>query len=370
MNLKRIVLNKLLSNFLLIIGALITLSSCNRQSRSQNSIKTEKTKILGNPVSDLNQSIWAIYQDKKSNHWFGSKENGVFRYDGQKLIHFTKEDGLTSNEIRGIQEDTLGNIFFETTSGINLFDGESFKPLRIKDNQSSTSTWKLEPKDLWFSSGYNKKGPYRFDGKQLHYLEFPKSPQENDFNSKYPNVSHSPYGIYSIFKDSKGHIWFGTSDMGIYRFDGRKISYLYEEHLTKTPNGGAFGIRSIAEDMNGYFWICNSDYKYKIIQDSTKSHNLVRINYERQVGIENKEKETQYFLSIIADDNENLWMLTYDNGIWRNDGNELIHYPVTDGNEVVKLFSVYKDRQGVLWLGTQSSGVFKFNGESFEKIEF
>lgn len=324
---------------------------------------------MGNPVSVVDQSIWTIYQDKKSNFWFGSKENGVFRHDGQELTHFTKDDGLISNGIRGIQEDTLGNIFFETTSGISLYDGESFKPLKTKDDDQLTSKWQLEPNDLWFSAGYDKKGPYRYDGKRLHYLEFPKSPQEKNFTSKYPNASHSPYGIYCIFKDRKGHLWFGTSDMGIYRFDGGTISYLYEKQLTETPNGGAFGIRSIAEDKDGFFWICNSKYKYRILQDRTLSNDLVPIRYERQVGVESKESEGQYFLSIIADDNENLWMLTYDKGIWKNDGNELIHYPVMDGDNAVKLFSLYKDNQGVLWLGTQSSGVYKFNGKSFEKFK-
>lgn len=362
-------MNKLLSNILLIIGVLITLSSCNGQSSSQNSKTTAKTTIVGNPVSEIDLSIWVIYQDRKSNFWFGSKENGVFCYDGQQITHFTKEDGLMSNEIRGIQEDALGNVFFETTLGINLFDGATFKSLIINNNGSSASKWKLEPNDIWFSAGYHKNGSYRYDGQQLHYLEFPKSPQEDIFTSKYPNTSHSPYGIYSIFKDSKGHIWFGTSDLGIYRFDGETISYLYEKQLTETPNGGAFGIRSIAEDKNGNFWICNSDYKYKVLQDNTESNELVPIQYERQVGIKNKEKETQYFLSIIADNNENLWMLTYESGVWRNDGNELIHYPVKDGENDAKLYSIFKDKQGVLWIGTQNSGVYKFNGESFEKFE-
>lgn len=343
------------------------LSSCNGQNSPQNSKKAVKIIDLGTQVSVLDASICAIYQDSKFNFWFGSKENGVFRYNGQELIHFQQNDGLIGNQVRGIQEDRFGNLFFETTVGISKFDGTSFESLKVNEN-SPKSKWMLEPNDLWFSAGYHKNGTYRYDGKQLYFLEFPKSPQEDRFNSKYPNVSYNPYGIYCIFKDTKGHIWFGTSDMGIYRFDGKKIDYLYEEHLTKTPSGGSFGIRSIAEDKNGDFWFCNSDYKYKILQNNSKN-NFAPIQYERQDGIESKEKETQYFLSIITDDNGNLWMMTYDNGVWRNDGNKLIHYPVKDGKNDEKLYSIYKDKQGVLWLGTQNAGVYKFNGNSFEKVE-
>ena len=41
-------------------------------------------------------------------------------------------------------------------------------------------------------------------------------------------------------------------------------------------------------------------------------------------GIKSLESENQYYLSIIADDNGNLWMLTYENGAmeegWKRPG--------------------------------------------------
>ena len=41
-----------------------------------NSIDTGVT------VTQLDKTIWTIYQDKKSNYWFGCKENGVYYYNG------------------------------------------------------------------------------------------------------------------------------------------------------------------------------------------------------------------------------------------------------------------------------------------------
>ncbi len=63
-------------------------------------------------------------------------------------------------------------------------------------------------------------------------------------------------------------------------------------------------------------------------------------------------------------------MQTYQGGIWRFDGKTLIQYPVTDGTETAKVIAMYKDNSGGLWLGTNGSGVYKFNGKSFEKYKF
>ena len=355
---------------LLIFVFLITFSSCNESNTSKNLKTTDRTSTPGKVVAKLDPSISAIYQDRKSNYWFGSKENGVFRYNGQVLQQFNREDGLIGNQIRGIQEDRFGNIYIETTEGISQFDGKSFHSLTIDDTSSTVSQWKSGPDDLWFSSGYQRKGPYRFDGKRLYYHEFPKSPLEDSFTEEYPNVSHSPYGIYCIFKDSKGHLWFGTAEMGIYRFDGKTISYLYEKQLTETPNGGAFGIRSIAEDNKGHIWINNTSFKYKIHYDSLLNKNLMPVPYNRLPGVTSKGKETQYYLSIIKDDNENLWMLTFNNGVWKNNGTELTHYPVKKGKTDLKLLSMLKDNKGNLWVGTQGSGIYKFYGKAFKKVEF
>ena len=40
-----------------------------------------------------------------------------------------------------------------------------------------------------------------------------------------------------------------------------------------------------------------------------------------------------------------------------------------DGDKDITLFSISKDNQGVLWLGTHTAGPYKFNGKSFEKFK-
>lgn len=353
---------------LLIIWTSLIIS-CTGQSNTETTPAPFKQESIGETVSELDPKATLVYQDSKNNYWFASKEKGVYRYDGKSLVFFTSKDGFISSWILGVQEDKSGNIFFDTQDGISRFDGQKFTPLEVMEDNSSGNEWKLEPGDLWFRMGWDSNGPYRYDGQKLHHLKFPKSPLEDEFYAKYPNVSYNPYGIYSIYEDHKGSIWFGTSSLGIYRYDGKKLSWMYEQQLTETPEGGAFGIRSITEDANGYFWICNTNYKFRILPDSLESIGLQPIHYKRETGIEIPGKEAPYFMSMVADDNGDIWMASYLEGVWRSNGKELIHYPVKDGEKDIPLFSIYKDIRGELWVATHEDGPYKFNGKTFEKFK-
>lgn len=321
---------------------------------------------IGVTVTQIDKTIWTIYQDKKSNYWFGSKENGVYYYNGHRLKHITTKNGLVSNEIRGIQEDANGNIFFDTEKGVSKFDGHTFKTLQMANPDSSLNNWVLKPDDLWFRMGSTKNGAYRFDGKYLQYLKFPTSPQENTFNKNNPNTSLKPYGLYTIYKDRKGFMWFGTASLGVCRYDGKNLNWHYEEQLQTTPNGGDFGTRAIFEDKNGKFWINNTRFRYVI---ETYGNKPITFKKENGIGFLNKtnKMEFPFFLSVTEDNKGNLWLATYEEGVYKYNGKELIHYPIKDGETDVLLFTIYKDNKGALWLGTHNAGVYKFMEKTFER---
>ncbi len=358
-----------------LLFALVTiLAACSGRNASAISEKTGNEQVpviaIGDTVSGIGKDIWIVFQCKNKDYWYGSNGRGVFRYDGKTLLQFTKKDGLIDDSIRGIQEDNQGNVFITTMGGINKFDGQKFTALPVVESNE----WKLDPNDLWFSilGGTGEYGPYRYDGKVLHHLKFPKHYLEEEYYKDFPDKPWSPYEVYTIYKDRKGNIWFGTSNFGLCRYDGKSISWLYEEHLTLIEGGGSFGIRSILEDKEGKFWFCNTSYRYNIHPDSLVKPDRTLINYQREKGIVNLKapegKDKIYFMSVVEDDQGNMWMVTYSQGVWKYDGKTITHFSVKDGSEDITLFSIYKDKNGGLWLGTHEAGVYQFNGESFEKF--
>jgi ligand-binding sensor domain-containing protein len=201
-----------------------------------------------------------------------------------------------------------------------------------------------------------ENGPYRYDGKSVYHLSFPKHYLEDEYYRNSPNTPWSPYEGYTIYEDRRGNIWFGTSNFGICRFDGKSLSWMYEEQLALIDGGGSFGIRSIIEDKGGKFWFCNTSYRYNILPASSTEHDKVSINYNWEKSIEKLRepdgKGKIYFMSSIEDANGDLWMATYNKGVWRYDGKNTTHYSVGDGATEITLFSIYRDKQGNIWLGT------------------
>lgn len=230
----------------LLFSILTLLASCNRQTKnSASNVDTaSKRSTPGETVNKLGKHLWYVFQDSKNNYSFSSNTEGVYRYDGKTIVNFTKKDGLSSDTIRQIQEDKLGNIYVTTFGAIHKFDGQTFttlQPIKSKD-------WKLGENDLWFNvlGKRGEHGPYRYDGEKLYNLEFPKHFLHDEITERGMNPFFSPYEVYCIYKDRKGAMWFGTSVFGACRFDGQSIKWMYEEDLTIVPtNGGTF--RRIAQ---------------------------------------------------------------------------------------------------------------------------
>lgn len=350
---------------LILLSILTVLTSCNGQNTSHIA-DNSSTITGGDTVSATHDSILVIFQDKNNNYWFGSNGHGVYLYRGKTIIRFTTKNGLCDNRIWEIQEDKAGNIYLTTSAGISKFNGQTFTTLPVIESND----WKLQSDDLWFKGD---KGPYRYDGKLLYHLKFPKHSMEDEYYRIFPNMPWSPYDIYTIYKDRKDHVWFGTSNFGLCRFDGKSLSWMYEEHLTLVAGGGSFGIRSIIEDKEGKFWVCNTSYRYNILPGSSIRQGNNLIDYKREKGIDNFKtpdgKDLIYFMSAIKDDNGAMWLATYDQGVWQYDGKTITHYPVKDGSNEITLFSIYKDKQGHLCLGTHQAGAYKFNGKTFEKFK-
>jgi ligand-binding sensor domain-containing protein len=344
---------------LLFFSILFVLTSCNGQptnSKDHFSLLNEIC-VKGDAVNELGSSIMVIYQDKKNTYWFGSWKTGLYRYDGKTLINYTTKQGLYNNRVDDIKEDNYGNIYFTSchpNSTITKFDGKSFTNVKA----TPSNDWKLEANDLWLKNAHQTEKVYRFDGNTLYELTVPK-----------PLKLNNPFEVYSIYKDTKGNIWFGTNPSGVCRFDGKSFEWITEEDVTEFRNEGANGVRSITEDKNGDFWF-NTENRYSVYDSITLKSNKFYTRHESIGSLDGKNTSgLKEYLSTLRDNHNNLWFVTYRDGVWKYDGTKITHYTVQANSKDITLFSIYKDNNGDLWLGTEENGAYKFNGNSFDKFK-
>lgn len=323
----------------------------------------------GEKNSDIGDRYLYVFQDKDNNYWFGTDGNGVCRYDGKTLTRFTTKDGLPSDQVGGLQQHKpTGDIILSTSNGFSRFDGRAFTTLSAAD--ASKSEWKLQPDDLWFPAGQDTGAVYRYDGKVLHRLTFPKTKAGDAATlprDEYPNAKYSPYDVYIIFRDSRGHVWFGTAVLGACRYDGTSFAWFAKPALEL----GSFGTRSIIEDKDGKFWFSSTLNRYAIdaAPAPLNEQGDLAIKYHMEPGVGEDKDPFSAFMSATRDKNGDLWVATLGAGVFRYDGSRMIQYPVAREEGAMFGISIYKDRQDNLWLCSQKDGVYKFNGEKFERFK-
>jgi len=88
-------------------------------------IKNDSVVRLRSQPFRIDRPVYLIFSDNSDRIWFGT-DNGVFRWDGMKLKHFTTNDGLAGQEINrdGGLCDHDGRIWLGTNNGLSLFREE------------------------------------------------------------------------------------------------------------------------------------------------------------------------------------------------------------------------------------------------------
>ena len=317
-----------------------------------------------------------------------------------RFEHFTIEQGLTSNTVRALLQDSRGFLWFATANGLNRYDGYRFTPYKnvSMDSTSLIHNWintlyeaPSEPDVLWVGT---RDGLDRFDritGVFTHYRHDPKDPH---------SLSHNE--ITTIDEDRRGVLWVGTWGGGFNRLDratGTFIQYVHEPGNTNSLGDPRNRVLAFCEDQAGMFWIGTergldrwdpATGVFTHYLDGT----MVEAVYEdrsgmlwvgTQAGLFRLDPATARFrqyrhdpdaprslsddwISFIYEDAAGmLWIGTFLAGLNRFDPAQGVftHYrhdpqdPHSLSDDFITF--VYEDPSGVLWVGTNNAGVNKFD---------
>ncbi|WP_298537501.1 hybrid sensor histidine kinase/response regulator transcription factor [uncultured Algibacter sp.] len=328
-------------------------------SYGQNNIYFDHiTTDNGLSQSDVN----SIYQDNQGFMWFATHE-GLNKYDGYNFTvynpGFNVSNSISSNLIYALTGSDDGNLWVGTTgNGLNyfnkslekfmLFEHNDKDPHSLKNNQIS-SLLKDKKDRLWVGS---------LDGidlldlknglKTIKFQHF-KLNQNNIFQQRGNNAVHN------IFEDKQGNIWVG-GNLGLYKLSIDQNGNYYFNHVSRLIKLGNRSVRSINQDIFGRLIIGTNNGLF--ILKAGKGTNWV-------------ERIGDGFINTILAEEGRIWAGT-------NNGLLYLENHVANANPVLKrtfvydpmnpnsiskniITSIYKDRTGIIWVGTNGGGVNKFD---------
>ncbi len=329
------------------------------------------------PHGMYNGGVRSILQDRSGAYWFGSHLEGVCRFDGTRMQCFTTADGLGDNQVRSIQEDSRGRVWFDLGVGIGCLSGETLVT-QAERHYEPTVQRPIDAQDLWFkgneSVGFSEDeqqaGVYRCRDGVLTFLPFPLPVLKG---------TSSGYSVTGYAKGKGGRVWIATYN-AVFGLDNTGFTMIDGDRMGLREGEGAPHVRCVFEDSAGRVWIGNNGVGVLVVDGDLDGEGTTSLTPARGTGeallrmaaplvaseTSDGGRSLQRVFSIGEDRDHNIWIGTIGGGAWRFDGHTLTQFTAKDGLTTADVMAIYQDRSGDLWLG--GNGVFRFDGARFERV--
>ena len=342
-------------------------------------LKIEKTLTEAEGLAS--NTVLTIFEDSHGTMWFGTTD-GVTRYDGKNFQTFTTEDGLARNTIGLIFQDRQGMLWFADSVLSHFL--ERGKPMDMSWMETPLSELDLTPYDEPSAETRRPmplKGVSRYDGEKFRIFTTADGLARDT--------------IKDIFEDEAGTLWFATG-AGVSHYDGETFN-------TITMNG-PMGmqilpdrwdeITAIAQDTAGNFWFgSTAGITYYNIQATDFRH--FAIDEDFTLFQEMGNAPTANITDMQFDTKENLWMSQdgtdeESSGIRRYDGKKLTTFSQSEALPMNSIDNIMQDSSGNLWFtgvknlpptineteesvsmvyNVVNAGVSVYNGERFQNFD-
>ncbi|MCF8332578.1 MAG: histidine kinase [Bacteroidales bacterium] len=257
------------------------------------------------------------------------------------MKHFTTSNGLPSNEVFHVMQDSTGYIWFCTNNGVSRYDGYEFDNFSDAEGVAGNAilfSYQDYRERIWFVSLGGKLSYYTNDS----IYEFKWNQKIQD------NINGSPLPLKrGIYVDSADNVFLATRPQGIYKISNNGDINFWNSHPPSRNYIMDFGPKAI----------CSS------IRDRADSISLIK-DSKVQSKIEFKPSIKPPGLSLINKVGKEHYILSMGFQVMEIQNNKLenLHY---DGNKYITEFQV--SEEGGIWLGYKNNGIELYNSKSFNE---
>ncbi|HVF90313.1 MAG TPA: two-component regulator propeller domain-containing protein [Blastocatellia bacterium] len=296
--------------------------------RSGGALLYDPARRESQRLSSLDRDrVISVFVCREGNNWFGTS-NGVVEADYYGFVNFTTSRGLSDNDVLAVVEDPSrasgpDRLWFVTASGISRMENERFISVeRFRPNTNVRAVAFDSAGAAWVAT---QQGVLRFSGQTLTQLNEGNGLIANEVNW----VASTEGGSSIVFATARG--------VSVYK-DG--------EFRNLNPLS-SFDVRHVFEDANGKLWFATSR---GLVAYDPRTDEAELIDSGRGLADNDTRWVTRF--------KDRLLVATRAGVQVYNDSNRVVSpFATFDGDPASTLFV---DRDGYLWVGTDDGQVKKF----------
>jgi ligand-binding sensor domain-containing protein len=287
--------------------------------------------VRGNPfaVSKLIDGVNVCFlcESRRGQLWVGTYGRGLMRLQDGKALVLRAPSSLPHDNVLAIFEDTEENVWVGTQGGLlRLTPGVARTIAAADGTPLSINTIYEDPRGGILVTALN--------GRLLRVAQQALVPEPLP-------ASLGTLPIRNVFRDSKGRLWIGTDGQGVARLgDGEIVRYTMKDGLVNDF------VRAFREDREGAIWI-GTDGGLSCWRAGTL-HTMAGLVYGSVRGL-------------LLDRRGDLWVAT-EGGVSRFRAGQSAPEPLLERLRGHKVWALYEDVEGGLWIGTQGAGLFLLKG--------
>ena len=330
------------------------------------------------PVSSGIYSVANLYVSNKDELYVGTNDSGIAMYKEGKFQFWQLKDGLSSNTIRDITENSKGLMFIGTTEGLSFKDRDNYIT-----REGDTRLANKYIKELHPAPG-NRVCGLTQNGDMFVY-------QGRDLESFFPADTFSFGNVVAVEPNvfSENQYWVGTTgdkvaQISIENGTVRVLKLLTMEgrHTVNDILLRADGILLIAtENGVGYFDMLDNFHVIDKMQFNNSVDNIM-VDYEgnmwfssSRMGVAKLTSNSFRNLFAIAGisprvvnsvlKHQGITYVATDRGLVTLKGDKPIATPISELLKTTRTRHVIVDSKGNLWIATYSKlGLLKYNPET------
>jgi ligand-binding sensor domain-containing protein/two-component sensor histidine kinase len=350
------------------------------KSKPSDETKFQHYYYQGNATGISNNIVTALCQDRRGFIWIGTYGGGLDRLNlkNNSFVNFKSDPNistsLSKNDVLSIYEDASGSIWIGTHlgKGLNKLESNIEKFNHVAKDLSGKGidddvVWAIDDdKDSVLWIGTYKGGLNRWNRKTGKFSYFKSGSSAGSINDNH---------IRSIQNDGN-FLFVGTYNGGLNILDKRTGKFKsFVNDLKDSSSIGANQIQSILIDKEKNYWFgtFGGGLNKLLAIDSRGKAKFKRFVYNPANPFSLNDNRVY---TIYEDHEGVLWIGTFGGGLSRFDkkSERFIAYKNIPGDETSlsdnRVMSIFEDSKGSIWVGTYGGGLHKFDRHTEKFIRY